>query len=145
MISKQFPELDRLPTANARREALAFAIRDVAMRGRYWLAVAGIVTVSVYVHFSLRRFGVPPDWRESVRWSAVVVTILAVWSSVLLFKRTIRRTIWRLLADRGIPCCTSCGYDVRLLPTEGPNGATICPECGKRVTLPTHPPITHDE
>ena len=26
--------------------------------------------------------------------------------------------------------CPHCGYDLRLLPTDPADGATVCPECG---------------
>ena len=26
--------------------------------------------------------------------------------------------------------CPHCGYDLRLLPVDGADGATVCPECG---------------
>jgi hypothetical protein len=27
-------------------------------------------------------------------------------------------------------CCPHCGYDLRMLPTDPSDGATVCPECG---------------
>jgi len=38
--------------------------------------------------------------------------------------------------------CPHCGYDLRLLPTDPADGATVCPECGCAWRLPGSPPPT---
>jgi len=86
--------------------------------------VAGIVAAEAWFWFSMRSLGIPSDWRGVVGWLAVAVTVLACWLVVLSFKRKIRRSLRRSLADHGIPCCTSCGYDLRASKER-------CPECGK--------------
>ncbi len=129
IIEQLFPELERFPTAQARRKALSLALAEGRMHWRYWLAVAGIVAAAVWFHFSMRRLGIPGDWLGLVRWLAVAVTWLACWLVVLSFKKRIRRCLWRTLADHGIPCCTSCGYDLRA-SKEG------CPECGEAFESP---------
>ncbi len=124
IIEQLFPDLDRFPTAEARRKALSLARAEGSMHWRYWLAVAGIVAAEVWFWFSMRRLGIPGAWRGLVGWLAVVVTVLACWLVVLSFKKRIRRSLWRSLVDHGIPCCTSCGYDLRASEKR-------CPECGK--------------
>ena len=130
MISKLFPELDRLPNKKARREAWRLAKGTVGTSWRYWAAILGVVAPSVVIHFSLGRLGIPTAWRGMVRWLVVAVTVMACWAMILAFRTAIRRILWRVLMDRGIPCCASCGYDLRLLPTDPVDGLTICPECG---------------
>lgn len=130
IISKLIPELERFPTNKARRRALSVAIGVLGTHWLYGVAVAGIVAASVVTQFSLPRLGIPMAWRGMVRWLVVAATVIAFWVLLLSFKKTIRRTLWRALADRGIPCCTSCGYDLRLLPTQPEDGTTVCPECG---------------
>lgn len=127
ILSKLFPELQRLPTRKARRRAMSVAMAAVSMRGLYWAAILGIVAVSVWVQFSLRRFGIPMAWRGWVGQGVVVVTVLSCWMLILSFKKTIRRRLWRVLADHGIPCCTVCGYNLT------GNVSGVCPECGEPI------------
>jgi predicted Zn-ribbon and HTH transcriptional regulator len=54
--------------------------------------------------------------------------VMACWAILLAFRKTIRRILWRELKNHGIPCCTSCGYDL----TGNVSGA--CPECGSEAT-----------
>ncbi len=124
IIAKLFPDLERFPTDQSRRKALSLALAEGRMHWRYWLAVAGIVAAEVWFWFSMRRLGIPGAWRGLVGWLAVAVTVLACWLVVLSFKKRIRRSLWRSLADHGIPCCTSCGYNLRGLAD------ARCPECG---------------
>ena len=130
MISKLFPELQRLPSKEAQREAWSIAKQTVGTSWRYWAAIAGVVAPSVVIQFSLRRLGIPMVWRGTVRWLVVAVTVLACWTIVLAFKKTIQRILRRVLMDHGIPCCASCGYDLRLLPADPVDRVTVCPECG---------------
>ena len=130
MISKLFSELERLPTKKARQEAWSITKQTVGTSWRYWAAIAGVVAPSVVIQFSLRRLGIPMAWRGSVRWLVVAAMLMACWAIVLAFKRTIRRILWRVLMDHGLPCCASCGYDLRLLPADPVNRMTVCPECG---------------
>ena len=125
ILSKLFPELERLPTRKARRRAMSTAKSKLSMRWRYWVAILGIVAVSAVVQFSLPRLGIPMAWRGMLRWLIVAVTVVSCWALFLSFKKTIRRTLWRILADDGIPCCTSCGYDLT------GNVSGVCPECGE--------------
>ncbi|MCP4246960.1 MAG: hypothetical protein GY778_07910 [bacterium] len=127
MIAKLFPELQRLETKATQRRAFAVAIGEVATRWRYWTAISVIVAGSVYLQFSMPRFGIPAAWKGPARWGIAAVTILACWGLLLSFRRTIRRSLWRTLMDQGIPCCTSCGYDL------SGNTSGACPECGATI------------
>ncbi len=129
MIEQLFPELQRLPPGKARRRALSAALAEGSMHWRYWAAVAVIVGAEVWFQFSMGRLGIAAAWRGPVRWLAVAVTVLACWIVMLSFKKRIRSSLWRTLLDHGIPCCTSCGYDLR-----GSKGR--CPECGESFEPP---------
>ncbi len=135
MISKLFPELQRLPTKEARRKAWSVARETVGTSWRYWVVIVAVVVPSTVFQFSLRRLGIPMAWRGMVRWLVVAVTVMACWAILLAFKKTIQRILWRLLMDHGIPCCASCGYDLRMLPADPVDGVTVCPECGCRWKL----------
>ncbi len=128
MISKLYTEQDRIPNKKSRREAWSVAKGTVGRSLGYWAAILGVVAPSVVIQFSLRR--IPTAWRGMVRWLVVAVTVIACWAIILAFRTAIRRILWRVLMDRGIPCCASCGYDLRLLPTDPVDGLTVCPECG---------------
>lgn len=54
----------------------------------------------------------------------VALTVLACFAVVLSFRKTIRRALWGVLVEHGIPCCKSCGYSLTGLPEPR------CPECG---------------
>ena len=102
MFSKLFPELERLPTKKARREALYAAQSTVSLSWRYWAAITGVVVASVVIQFSLPRLGIPMTWQGTVRGVVAVVTVIACWSLILAFRKTIRRVLWRVLMDKGL-------------------------------------------
>lgn len=124
MLARWFPELGRIEDGALRHKALSAAIAKVTMCGRYWAAIAGIVVVSVWLQFAVRRMGVSPGWRTALGWVIVVATVLACWFLILAFRKTIRRSIRQALVDSGLPCCLSCGYDLT------GNESGRCPECG---------------
>ncbi len=128
MISMLFPELQRLPTSEARRRAFAVAKREVGTRWGYWAAIAGIMAGSVCLQFSLPRLSIPGAWEGTMRWLVAVVTVMACGGLFLSFRKTIRHSLWRALADQGVPCCTSCGYDLTV------NESGRCPECGEVIS-----------
>ncbi len=125
IILTLFPELERLPTKKAQREAWSIATRTVGTSWRYWAAIAGVVAASVVIQFSHRRLGIPMAWRGMSRWLVVAVTVMACWAILLAFRKTIRRILWHVLKDHGIPCCTACGYDLT------GNASGTCSECGE--------------
>jgi hypothetical protein len=43
---------------------------------------------------------------------------------------SMRQSLWKQLADKGIPCCIHCGYDLT------GNESGKCPECGKPIGEP---------
>ncbi|HNO79871.1 MAG TPA: zinc ribbon domain-containing protein [Phycisphaerae bacterium] len=40
--------------------------------------------------------------------------------------------------------CPHCGYNLRGLPIDAHDGATVCPECGSAWHLPTIPPVSQE-
>ena len=127
IFSNQFPELERLPTKKARRRAMSIAMAELSMRCPYWVAIPGIAAVSLVIHFSVPRLGISMAWQVVVWGLIVAATVMSCWVLFLSFKKTIQRTLWRILVQEGIPCCTSCGYDLTA------NTSGICPECGAKI------------
>ena len=127
VLLRLLPELRRLPTPEARREVLRLARREVDKHWAFWVGIVAIVVADVVITFLLPRFGVPMPWRGTTRGllsaAAMIACLLLGWS----FRKTIRRSLWRELASRHIPCCTSCGYDLT------GNVSGRCPECGAKV------------
>ncbi len=99
IVSKLFPELERLPTRKARRQAMYVAKTEVSMRWRFWAAILGIVALSVVLQFSLPRLGIPMTWRGPVRGLVVVVTVVSYSALVLSFN--IRKNISSLVRCSG--------------------------------------------
>ena len=87
MVSKLFPELQRLPSKEAQREAWSVAKQTVSTSWLYWAAIAGVVAPSVVIQFSLRRLGIPMVWRGTERWLVVAVTVMACGAIVLASRR----------------------------------------------------------
>ncbi len=107
---------------------MSIARSNVSKEWLYVAATFGIVAVSVTVQLTLPRLGVPMDWRGPERWLVVAVTVVSCWMLFFSFKKTIRRTLWRVLADEGCPCCQSCGYDLT------GNVSGVCSECGTKIS-----------
>ena len=51
------------------------------------------------------------------------VNAAAVWTSVFVFGNVMAAMLKHLR-------CPHCGYDIRELPVDPKDGATVCPECG---------------
>ena len=70
--------------------------------------------------------------------AAVVASVVfPAWSLWLGLRRNrTERTCWFMLSCRR---CPHCGYDIRGLPTDYEDGATVCPECGCAWRLPEGP------
>ena len=124
LLSKMFPELDRLPTRDARRAAVARAKREVGKQWLYWMAAVGIIAADVCIVLSLPALGVPIASSGTVRGLLMAASMLGLWLLGWSFRKTIRRALWRILVEHGIPCCTACGYDLT------GNTSGRCPECG---------------
>ena len=64
----------------------------------------------------------------------VVIVLLFVWffGGLHLYVRGARRARLRRVCDVMLEHlrCPHCGYDLRLLPLDLTDGATVCPECG---------------
>ncbi len=84
------------------------------------LLVIGLITQSLIVG----DFGGAPFARTS---SLVFFCCLAGWCWIRLKRARFGNVAAAMLKHSR---CPHCGYDLRLLPTDPEDGATVCPECG---------------
>jgi hypothetical protein len=115
--------LDRV-AAEIRRQ-MPWAPRVLRWMGL--LGLAGLCAASVHAVPSLvrGRIGWVSLACNTVPFAAMSLGLLAVW---VRGRREGNRLIARvLLAYRR---CPHCGYDIRALPEDPADGATVCPECG---------------
>jgi hypothetical protein len=68
------------------------------------------------------------------RTSALIYFVLVLWVFWVGMKRS--RSGKVAAAMLKYARCPHCGYDLRLLPTDPVDGATVCPECGCAWKLP---------
>lgn len=63
-------------------------------------------------------------------WRALLYQ--GVWIVPLVFWRAARRSRFHRIRQAMLECrrCPHCGYDIRGLPVDPADGATVCPECG---------------
>lgn len=120
------------------REALEAIVEDIVpgFRRNLWFAIVAIglavvITVGGILADVLREG--PGAWQDLVSTLRLMFpTFIAVgvggvaapWLAVRRERQ--KRTIAALYRHRR---CLHCGYDLRNLPSDGPDGITTCPEC----------------
>jgi hypothetical protein len=90
------------------------------------VGVVGLLTIGGFFIRSLlvESFGAAPYARSS----AVVYFALMPWCVWMYVKRS---RVGKIAAAMLKYCrCPHCGYDLRMLPVDLEDGATLCPECG---------------
>jgi hypothetical protein len=79
--------------------------------------------------------------RELRLWSVLlglfIINIIIVW---FVSRHTRQKKVRRIMLKHGR--CPHCGYDLRNLPVDGTDSATICPECGCAWKLASSPETT---
>jgi hypothetical protein len=90
------------------------------------LALIGVVAIAVHVLAKVLSghsfLPLPTALMFANIWLMVMIVC---WSSARMIRSRRIRSV--MLAH----CrCPHCGYDLRLLPTDPTDGATVCPECG---------------
>ena len=124
---RQYDTIPAEPLAKIARElGSGWAKQGVWIFSYIW-SVAFVILVAA--HFIKWGGGLPVDPRELRLWivllSLFVVNVGLVW----YFSRRVRlKRVHRILLK--YIRCPHCGYDLRMLPTDPADGATVCPECG---------------
>ena len=89
------------------------------------LALVALVTVVVVVADAIKGAGLGIPVPVLVVLPSAWIAPVAVWMEA----RAARvKRIRRAMLNRRR--CPHCGYDIRLLPTDPSDRATVCPECG---------------
>ncbi|MHC4776019.1 MAG: FmdB family zinc ribbon protein [Planctomycetota bacterium] len=117
------------------REALDAISRQIgpgtSRRRRWWFWIFFVLSVAGLVGTLARVIvvGWSPDLTAQVLWILIAIClplgVFLLWRSAR--QGRLRRVRGAILDHR---CCPHCGYDLRDLPTDADDGATICPECG---------------
>ncbi len=122
-----FPELLLFHEKDDRKRAWRNAEYAVLKKPALWVGVLTIVVGGAYLTFSLPSLGVPIGHRGKVRGVIMAVEILAGYTLVWSFRRSIRRNLRMDLAQLGVPICVACGYNLT------GNVSGVCPECATKV------------
>lgn len=105
----------------------------------YWIGFA-VGLYSVGSAFFLRaRSGT--GFRFGGIGDVIIALFLVIWvGGFLLYAHSAHRARLKRVRDIMLARlrCPHCGYDIRLLPTDPTDGATVCPECGCAWALPEH-------
>lgn len=107
-----------------------------ATRGAFWASIIGLVCLGIALaictirlvggNISTARF-----FRSLVPYTAVLCGLFTCWISL---RNARHQQIGNVMLQHRR--CPHCGYDLRLLPTDPADGATVCPECGCAWHLP---------
>ena len=95
------------------------------------LGVSGAIVAYILLFFYF-RFLARGSWRDPVMFmfyaGYLVVPPVVVYMKFRRARRARHERIRRIMLKH--LRCPHCGYDIRGLPTDAKDGATICPECG---------------
>ena len=99
-------------------------------RAGFWFSAAGLACVAVAVAISTARVITRDvDFRGFARvyvpFTGMGMGLLGVWLST---RKVRHERIGRVMLQH--LRCPHCGYDIRGLPPDPQDGATVCPECG---------------
>jgi hypothetical protein len=106
-------------TAKMRRRLI------VLIPGSLFLLALGIAALYYFSDSSLRRDLVSLLTNPAIIVPSVVWCVIIPWLTGR--QARLKRARFAMLKHRR---CPHCGYDLRLLPTDPDDGATVCPECG---------------
>lgn len=125
------PELSRFPTTHDAKAAYKRATWELLRSRRWWCANLGLASLFIVVIDLAPRLLSPFVGRNTLLlWLPIAGGVLSPvlgFGALWLMRRTVQRSLRKQLADRGVPCCLQCGYDLT------GNTSGICPECGQTV------------
>ena len=89
------------------------------------LLVLGVATLYYFGDQSLRKDLVATLMNPAIMVPSVFGCVVVPW--ITARQARLKRVWFAMLKHRR---CPHCGYDLRLLPVDPADGATVCPECG---------------
>ena len=115
-------------------DEVGFGLPTWQRRGYFACVLIFVACVVFLVFWKLLR-GTGLDAVEWVLWPA---NLAAFALGAVQFWRSGRRARAKLVCAAMLKHlrCPHCGYDIRCLPTDPADGATVCPECGCAWRLP---------
>lgn len=128
-------ELSRLETADERASARRHVIKTIAKSTKFRLLGLATVVGSVCVALLLYRgFLLFDDWTSGWHVPRTLLILIVVVAGIacpqiirVFTRRWERDALRQYLADRGIPICAACGYDLT------GRVSSRCPECGTAI------------
>jgi hypothetical protein len=101
-----------------------------ATRVSFWASIVGVACLVIAVAICLTRhangsISTARFFRNLVPYTGVLAGLVGCWISL---RSARHQKIGSIMLEQRR--CPHCGYDVRLLPTDPGDGATVCPECG---------------
>ena len=96
----------------------------------FWASIVGLICLGIAVAICATRLAngsmtMAGFARSLIPYTGVIVGLVGAW--IALRSTRHQKTGGVMLAHQR---CPHCGYDLRLLPTDATDGATVCPECG---------------
>ena len=120
-------------------DGVGFGLPKWQQRGYFLCVFLFLACIAFLVFWKLKR-GTGLDAVERVLWPAN----LAVFAiGAIQFWKSGRRARAKLVCALMLEHlrCPHCGYDLRMLPTDPDDAATVCPECGCAWMLNETPPV----
>jgi len=101
-----------------------------ATRGAFWASIAGSACLAIALAICTTRLvggsiSTARFFRNLVPFAGVLGGLFTCWISL---RNARHQQIGKTMLQHRR--CPHCGYDLRLLPTDPADGATVCPECG---------------
>lgn len=127
LYDKLFPELERFPTEESRKNAYRSIDLFNGIGGMVLLMVQAAVIVAVS-EFICDFFALPEYANILGAGFAGGISSLTL---IFWFRTKIRRSLRMQLRKLGVPICLGCSYDLRADCTGR------CPECGRPTELPS--------
>ena len=101
-----------------------------ANRALFWVSLVGVASVGITVPITITGF--VGGWMDS--FSLVLSLLLpnSIWVCVFVLWVRARKVRHKRIGSIMLKHlrCPHCGYDIRGLPVDSQDDATVCPECG---------------